>query len=585
MYLQKLTLTNTGPIEHAEIECKFDKDGNPKPIVFVGKNGSGKSFAIAHLVNALASGQSRVFEDSDIKEGRVFKFRSPQYVRYGSNYSFSEVTFSNNFFASEIQLTKLKNEYPEPLQYKFWNEIKDNEISLLKTNFFRRKSDFKEILNKNTYIYFPPNRFESPSWLNETALQNRISYPSFKNLNSISNRPLINDAPLRDLQNWLLDLIYDVHAIENKNISHGQVKYTGQSFPILNSIAEILTILFSKYGRVEWSVGPRNFRKIAIYINNELVTNNLFGLSSGETVLLDLFLTIIRDFDLSKTRLRSLEDIQGIVIVDEIDLHLHSDLQHDLLPKLIKLFPKVQFVLTTHSPLFLMGMDKAFPENSFQLIELPSGMEIDVERFSEFEKAYNYLKDSSKFVDEVHKHIKASKKPLIYLEGDTDIDYLKRAAEVLDKSEFLKQFELREAGGASGLNKIWNNFKPNLIHDILNQNCLLLYDCDQKFEKKNNGRLYREKIPFKKNHIIKKGVENLFSKKTIETAKNHKPAFIDIHESKSTIRGVPQSSHRWEINKDEKRNLCDWICDNGTAKDFEGFSLVFEILEHFLHNE
>ena len=51
-----------------------------------------------------------------------------------------------------------------------------------------------------------------------------------------------------------------------------------------------------------------------------------------------------------------LNQITGIVVIDEIEMHLHSDLQRKILPCLINLFPKVQFVITSHSPLFLLGM-------------------------------------------------------------------------------------------------------------------------------------------------------------------------------------------------------------------------------------
>lgn len=50
-------------------------------------------------------------------------------------------------------------------------------------------------------------------------------------------------------------------------------------------------------------------------------------------------------------------DIHAIVLVDEIDLHLHPSLQRALIPRLRKTFPKVQWVVTTHSPLVLANFD------------------------------------------------------------------------------------------------------------------------------------------------------------------------------------------------------------------------------------
>jgi hypothetical protein len=50
-------------------------------------------------------------------------------------------------------------------------------------------------------------------------------------------------------------------------------------------------------------------------------------------------------------------DIFGIVLIDEIDLHLHPSLQRALIPRLRKVFPRVQWIVTTHSPLVLANFD------------------------------------------------------------------------------------------------------------------------------------------------------------------------------------------------------------------------------------
>ncbi len=45
-----------------------------------------------------------------------------------------------------------------------------------------------------------------------------------------------------------------------------------------------------------------------------------------------------------------LESTSGIVMIDEVDLHLHPSWQQQMVPLLRRTFPKVQFILTTHSP-------------------------------------------------------------------------------------------------------------------------------------------------------------------------------------------------------------------------------------------
>jgi hypothetical protein len=52
-------------------------------------------------------------------------------------------------------------------------------------------------------------------------------------------------------------------------------------------------------------------------------------------------------------------DMQAIVLIDEIDLHLHASLQRSLVPRLRKALPKVQWIVTTHSPLVLANFDRS----------------------------------------------------------------------------------------------------------------------------------------------------------------------------------------------------------------------------------
>lgn len=54
-----------------------------------------------------------------------------------------------------------------------------------------------------------------------------------------------------------------------------------------------------------------------------------------------------------------LNHMAGIVLVDEIDLHLHPTLQRTLVPKLRRLLPHVQFIVTTHSPMVLACFDQS----------------------------------------------------------------------------------------------------------------------------------------------------------------------------------------------------------------------------------
>ena len=68
---------------------------------------------------------------------------------------------------------------------------------------------------------------------------------------------------------------------------------------------------------------------------------------------------------------------EAVVLVDEIDLHLHPKWQRDLVPTLSKIFPNVQFIVTTHSPHVLQSMEDV---NLYVLRRDAESGEIEAER-------------------------------------------------------------------------------------------------------------------------------------------------------------------------------------------------------------
>lgn len=52
-------------------------------------------------------------------------------------------------------------------------------------------------------------------------------------------------------------------------------------------------------------------------------------------------------------------DLEGIVLIDEIETHLHVELQKKIVPILTELFPNIQFIMTTHSPFILNSAPNA----------------------------------------------------------------------------------------------------------------------------------------------------------------------------------------------------------------------------------
>ncbi|MEL6467543.1 MAG: hypothetical protein AAFQ58_21470 [Pseudomonadota bacterium] len=109
---------------------------------------------------------------------------------------------------------------------------------------------------------------------------------------------------------------------------------------------------------------------------------------------------------------------------------------------------------------------------------------------------------------------------------------------------------------------------------------MLLYDCDVNPKNNEIGKAFQRTIP-KLESLVEKGIENLFTAETLQRARDHKAAFIDHTPATTlTVRGnAVERPENWSVNKDEKRNLCDWLCENGSSADFARFASVFDILE------
>lgn len=603
MYLKKLHLENIGPISECKFELPFHENGNPKPVIIVGENGTGKSILLSFIVNSLIHGKQLLFDNTEVEHGRTYKYRSPSYIKSGNSYYFNKVIFDNELQCIEWQLLNTRREFESQMQWvpnnQDWNKIPEEESSWFWTNFDEKINDLRTLINKNCLVYFPANRFEEPAWLNLLNLKARAEYSELKSIQNFSNRSIVHYDPLKFNQNWILDLLLDrsiyeevitprIVTINGQNCLIKDFQgYQGNCSIIYESILQLLKVVMQTEDNLRFGITNRLSRMISILRNEQPWIPNIFQLSTGQTLVLNLFLTIMRDYDLSEANFESLNEIRGIVIIDEIELHLHSNFQYKVLPKLIKLFPKVQFIITSHSPLFILGLRNELKDNNFSIREMPDGGEISTERFKEFGEAYGYFKATESYEKDIQEEIKKAQKPIVYLEGDYDIRYLMKAAEVLNKQDVLSKFSLNDGGGFGNLDKIWTQFNQlQKLTEVVPQKIVLLYDCDTRKQDAQKGNIFKKVIPTQSETPIKIGIENLFPSKTIEKAEAYKRAFIDYTpEIKKLHRGqevvIPEKK---EVNKDEKGNLCNWLCEVGTREDFVNFECIFTYLEQVIQD-
>lgn len=617
MYARRIQITNYGPIEQLDIEFPFDEQGRPKPVVLVGENGSGKSILLSHIVNGLIAAKDFAYDrSSEVDSGQVYKTRSSLYIKNGNNFYFARFDFADGLFSSELRLAQPKAggtlvppEIAGTDAHPLWEKLDAGEHDGVHMSWLtppskpaQRRRLVRSSLDDHCVLYFPSNRFDEPAWLNSYNPAGRATLSeSGTHVDGETARQVIASAPLRKNRDWLFDIIFDCSAFEARAavqpLHDGDAKVIGVR-PMLEhqgqatAIYDIALTLIRRISGLEnawFGIGNRQFRLVGLHVEDKWIVRNIFQLSSGEVSLLDLFLSILRDYDLCTEQFSASHEVRGIVVVDEIDLHLHVRHQYDVLPSLISMFPNVQFVVTTHSPLFVLGMSNALGDDGFDLRRLPDGESIDPEEFSEFEDAYRSFTATRKYADETRtarELIDSATKPLVFVEGKSDVAYISKAASLLDRTDVLDSLRLEDGNGVGSLTNVWKHFGSSPLADAIPQKVILLFDSDAKKGKYQRGKLFKRTIPAHPENPVEKGIENLFSKATLARAKRHNAALVDVADERPVeVRGEKRVEPEiWSVSDEEKMALCDWLCENGTTEDFKSFAGVLDILEEVLQS-
>lgn len=191
-----------------------------------------------------------------------------------------------------------------------------------------------------------------------TALSEREGNPTETLFNS--------NARLSDFQEWLLQLDYS-----QKSGSEKSQKRLEKMHDLVRSdlFPGVTDFSFKKDGDNEHVVVVFSAGKDGDVRFEELG----FGYQTTLTWLVDF---CKRMFELYPDADNPLHG-EAVVLVDEIDLHLHPKWQRDLVPTLSKIFPKVQFIVTTHSPHVLQSMEDV---NLYVLRRNAESGEIEAER-------------------------------------------------------------------------------------------------------------------------------------------------------------------------------------------------------------
>jgi predicted ATP-dependent endonuclease of OLD family len=578
MYLKNIAIKNYGPINEINIQLPFNESGNPKPIIFVGKNGTGKTILLSQIMDSFYEIMGDIFKDVKKYEGfgtKFFKLSGTSNLQIGKKEGFTllqyELDGSKIRYFDKVGKVSIKDFKMFISDFDLSPNNNDSFEKNTKINVNKNKLE-QELLN-GAYFYHPAYRYEEPFWKNDDFKHN-IQIKEYKRFSGQFGKELEIVNSIEENKHFLLNLVLDYVARINE---FDEILWKSVNI-ILNAVKKTEDLMF-------WIGSRANFRLSIVRQDNNnliLILPSINNLSLGELILLDMFINIIRHACIYKSK--PLEEIEGIVIIDEVDVHLHSDLQFEVLPQLIKLFPKVQFILTTHSPLFLLGMKKYFGEDGFEIRNMPNGEIISVERFSEFENAFNYLKETEKFNQEFEKKIMELSKPVIFVEGPTDIKYIKKFFELYDKTDELAQFkidiigEITPKGTKNSNNKALKNaanfLKSNL--SLIQNKILLLNDPEENIKEEIiHNKLFIKKIPKLNNTPLQKGIENLFEEDFIKKVRENNKDCFEYHV-------IGEKETNLKILGDKKEKICNWICENATQDDFKNFEQVYEIIINFI---
>lgn len=459
MYIKKLIYKHVGPIINNKILFRFTKEGNPIPVIIVGENGTGKSIFLSNITDAFYELAGKAYNNAlqpDGKGYQYYKAIAPDQISIGFEWLVAFVEFEHNaeclkyiFKSGKISYSDFATnesiQFDSNLDWKNENNAKTVVCD---------KKQAENVFDTSVVVSFSPMRYEKPYWMGEKyyGTQNEIVFSHNRQYNGYLDNPISAKCDTETTLGWLFDIIADSRADLEKNNSEDGYKVV---YPTTNDLdllsisrknaEQLMSVILGK--SVIFRMGNRSNkgRRLRICdLNGNTIVPSLDALSTGQLALFNMFSTIIRYADNDDINLSfKLHEITGIVLIDEIELHLHSKLQKEVLPRLISLFPKIQFIITSHSPLFLLGLQEQYGEDGIDIFEMPSATKIYAEDFSEFGKAYQYYSDTQKYracIRTAIDSVNTNGNPLVITEGPTDWKHMKAAYHALLSDDRCKEW-------------------------------------------------------------------------------------------------------------------------------------------------
>ncbi|WP_407485777.1 AAA family ATPase [Elizabethkingia anophelis] len=226
---------------------------------------------------------------------------------------------------------------PRDLAYYGWDE-RTNCIELWLTRFYK-VSDFEKDLNDEIRAVESQIRLWEArlDFSDETDNHNSNSRLSIKNIQTTISR--LNER-LRYLHSDERSEAFNKERLFIENKLFEFTKPVSDDFNFINKEFELFRIAVNRLDKKNYTL-EFNFKDGRVITFESLP----MGYRRVFSMVIDI---AYRSYILNQ----GIES-EGVVLIDEIELHLHPTLQQDVLKRLRQVFPNIQFIVTTHSPLVI----------------------------------------------------------------------------------------------------------------------------------------------------------------------------------------------------------------------------------------
>jgi predicted ATPase len=186
----------------------------------------------------------------------------------------------------------------------------------------------------------------------------------------------VESAALREAPRWLCHL--RAKSFENRALRPEQQDREGAL------LEQIIAFINQPAGDVAFLANGARLDEVSVdevyFVDGHGARIRIWDLSEGYQSVLSIVLETLRlmaaragDAPIIAMREdgRHIVDVEGVILIDEVDAHLHPDWQTKIGRWFVQSFPKVQFIVTTHSPLICQAV--ALGGSVFKLAEPGSG--------------------------------------------------------------------------------------------------------------------------------------------------------------------------------------------------------------------